>query len=397
MLFILLLCYLIGAIPIGYCVGRLHGINIFEVGSGNMGATNVARSLGAFWGCLVFIADIGKGILAIELARATYPHQDAIGVLAVLAVVSGHNWSIFATLIEGRLLGGKGASTAGGSWLYVMPFWIAFIPAAVLVAVFVATGYVSLSVLTGTVVAATLLGGALAVGEITPIYALFFLIGLQLFYRHRGNIERLMAGNERRMRGNKKILAIAVLLIWLVACGEEVPAADLPPEPTEISLVTPATLPPTWTPAPSATPSITPSATATATETFTPAPTATLSAETVCNNFELTGAPEDDLEITYIGFGGFTWEGAPAGTNVVVRFTHLPTEEAIALAYTPEDGFNAIFEMAMLPRWGSYEWELSVYAENFGEQCTRSGQFFREPWWEIPIDNPLNPPFTGDF
>ncbi len=120
-----LVCYVIGSFPTAYLVGRLNHINIFEVGSGNMGANNVTRALGMVWGGLVWIVDSGKGIVAVLVARLLWP-GDVISasVIGAIAVVIGHNWSLIASLVTGTIRGGKGAATAGGTWVIMMaPWW----------------------------------------------------------------------------------------------------------------------------------------------------------------------------------------------------------------------------------------------------------------------------------
>src|SRR5688572_1881438 len=103
--------YLLGSIPTAYLVGKLNRVNIFEVGSGNMGGTNVARALGCGWGIAVLLLDSLKGIVAILLARQIMPDNTAAAtVIAALAVVIGHNWSFFVVFITGALRGGKGAA-----------------------------------------------------------------------------------------------------------------------------------------------------------------------------------------------------------------------------------------------------------------------------------------------
>src|SRR3972149_1609495 len=120
--------YIIGSFPTAYLVARLKGVNIFKVGSGNMGANNVARTCGLRYGALVWAWDGLKGIAAILLARFVFPENQAlVSVRAAIAVVAGHNWSFLATLITGSIRGGKGAATASGTFLLLAPpFLIAF-------------------------------------------------------------------------------------------------------------------------------------------------------------------------------------------------------------------------------------------------------------------------------
>src|SRR5947209_12355734 len=87
-------CYIIGSFPTAYVIGRLNHVNIFEKGSGNMGANNVGRAVGLKWGFLVMVLDGLKGMLAIGIARLLmFNDQISASVIGAIAVVVGHNWS----------------------------------------------------------------------------------------------------------------------------------------------------------------------------------------------------------------------------------------------------------------------------------------------------------------
>lgn len=202
---VLALSYIIGSFPTAYLVGKINGINIFELGSGNMGTTNVLRTLGTYWGALVLIVDLAKGIIAVWLGREIahmnndIMSQASASVISALAVVIGHNWSVFATLITGSIRGGKGAATAGGTWLVMMPAVVIAVPMLVMVCVVLLTRYMSLGVLVSTVTAALVIGLLVGMNELEPVYLLYWAVGVLVFYRHRDNIKRLLAGNERRV------------------------------------------------------------------------------------------------------------------------------------------------------------------------------------------------------
>src|SRR5579859_4014170 len=109
---IFLVAYIVGSFPSAYLIGRLNRINIFDVGSGNMGANNITRALGFKWGAVVILMDVSKGIAGVLLGRVLMPGDELSGgVIGAIAVVVGHNWSVLATLITGRLRGGKGVAT----------------------------------------------------------------------------------------------------------------------------------------------------------------------------------------------------------------------------------------------------------------------------------------------
>ncbi len=201
--------YLIGSFPTAYLIGRLHGVNIFEVGSGNMGTANVTRILGLKWGLFVWGIDICKGIVAVLLARGILlPHLGWANTLGALFAVVGHNWSLFATLLTGRVRGGKGAATWWGTFMMLVPAPFIAVIALVFAGVVALTRYISLAVLSGVLLGAVSVimliiarnGLATAPGESTDIYLLYALAALvMVFYRHRDNIQRLLAGTERRL------------------------------------------------------------------------------------------------------------------------------------------------------------------------------------------------------
>ena len=177
-----LLSYFIGALPFSAWVASGRGVNIRKVGSGNPGATNVARALGVGWGILSFLLDAGKGVAAVALTGAL----DAPLALSGLAVV-GHNWSPFL-----RLSGGKGVATTLGlllpiSWpaaLCTMGLW------ASLMAL---TRKVSLSSILALLASPAILwlwGGTGA------LVGLFAALGALSLWRHRQNIQRLWRGQE---------------------------------------------------------------------------------------------------------------------------------------------------------------------------------------------------------
>ena len=204
-LIVIALSYIIGSIPTAYLIGRLNGINIFETGSGNMGSTNALRLLGARWGGLVFVIDIAKGVFAVWLGRHIAAmnndimSQASASVICAIAVVVGHNWSFFATLVTGSLRGGKGAATATGTWLIMMPAVVIVIPLAILAIIIITTRYVSLAVLTGMAVGMMLVAGLVLMRELEPVYLVYCLVSALVFFRHKDNIKRLLAGSERRV------------------------------------------------------------------------------------------------------------------------------------------------------------------------------------------------------
>ena len=202
--------YLIGSFPTAYFVGKARNVNIFEVGSGNMGGTNVARAVGKGWAIFTGLVDVSKGVFAVWLARDIIL-AGQIGVatsISATSVVVGHNWSLFATVLtasikEGKLRlivrGGKGAATAFGAMMMIQPLQ-SLVAAAIGIVIISRTRYVSLGVLIGFAVAIfwlILLVGTEFQKPILLLYAVALTVMLLL--RHRGNVQRLLAGTERRL------------------------------------------------------------------------------------------------------------------------------------------------------------------------------------------------------
>ena len=192
--------YVIGSFPTAYLVARAKGVDIFTVGSGNMGANNVMRAVGTHYGALVWAVDGAKGVLAVLLARWLVPdHQAAASILGATSVVTGHNWSFLATLITGSLRGGKGAATFSGTLILLAPTLLLALALAVGTIMVLLTRYVSLGVLTALAVAGIGFLILVGVGWLDPVYTLYLLAIWMIFARHRTNITRLIAGKERRL------------------------------------------------------------------------------------------------------------------------------------------------------------------------------------------------------
>ena len=207
---IIVASYLIGSFPTAYLLGKLKRVNIFEAGSGNMGGTNVARVLGKGWALLTVVIDVAKGVFAVLLARdVILPAQVGVATsVSATCVVVGHNWSLFATVLTASikggklrlmLRGGKGAATAFGAMLMIQPLQI-LVAAAIGIAVIARTRYVSLGVVIGFAVANLWLMLLVGVEFQPPILLLYAVaLSVMLTLRHWGNVQRLLAGTERRL------------------------------------------------------------------------------------------------------------------------------------------------------------------------------------------------------
>jgi glycerol-3-phosphate acyltransferase PlsY len=169
-------------------VARLLGVDIRRRGSGNIGATNVLRSLGRGPAGLTLVGDVAKGAAGAWLGSLAGPDPIWAG-LGVLLVVVGNCWPVFL-----GFRGGKGVATGLGAFLYASPW--AIVPAAVVWAVLlVAFRFVSLASVSG---AASLPVAALVLGYPVPVVVGAGAVALIVVFRHRDNIARLLAGTERR-------------------------------------------------------------------------------------------------------------------------------------------------------------------------------------------------------
>lgn len=198
---IIALSYLLGSIPTAYLVARVRGVNIFEVGSGNMGATNVIRALGLSWGLVVWLLDSLKGILAILAAAVFMPGHPALAtVIAATAAVVGHNWSVFAALVTGSLRGGKGAATWFGTMLVIAPLQVVVAMTVLGGLIIAATRYVSLAVLGMFSLSGLWMLVLISQSKLPNEYSIYtLLVTAMMLYRFRENIQRLLAGTERRL------------------------------------------------------------------------------------------------------------------------------------------------------------------------------------------------------
>lgn len=182
--------YLIGSIDFAVVVGRMHGVDIHEVGSGNPGTANVLRTLGRGPAVMVFVGDMLKGVVAAAIGMLA-GGGDPRGLWAFaagLAAVIGHCYPIFH-----RFRGGKGVATAVGVMIYTMP--VVGLALVALWGVIVAVSRVS--AMGSLVLAVASVPLALWQGlEGIPL-VLLGLMFLLVVWRHRSNITRLVAGDER--------------------------------------------------------------------------------------------------------------------------------------------------------------------------------------------------------
>lgn len=212
---VLLVCfplaaYVIGSTPFGPMIGRLKGVDLRKVGSGNVGATNVGRVLGSRWGYLCFALDVAKGLLPAALAGWALRSQEGFPTLlhqaAWLAVgfgaISGHVWSFWL-----GFRGGKGVATALGVVVGMYPYftWPGLTAFAIWIVVTLISRYVSL----GSIVAAAVFVPLFVAmrwweaAKLWPLGVFALLMCAMIIVRHRSNITRLLAGTENKI-GRKK-------------------------------------------------------------------------------------------------------------------------------------------------------------------------------------------------
>lgn len=192
---IVVLSYLIASVPVGLLIGKwFYGVDVREHGSGNIGATNVLRTLGFFPALVVLLGDAAKGALAVYLGRIILGNELG-AIMGGLAALTGHNWSVFL-----RFKGGKGVATGLGVILMLNPL-ITLICFLIWLAIVYFTRYVSL----GSILAA----GSLPVLMFLlrqPSEHLVFSVLASIFviYRHHSNIKRLLAGTENKIGQKSK-------------------------------------------------------------------------------------------------------------------------------------------------------------------------------------------------
>jgi glycerol-3-phosphate acyltransferase PlsY len=190
---LILFSYLLGSIPFGYLIPKIWNIDIRRHGSGNIGATNVFRTLGTFAGLLVFLLDLLKGTIPVIVAQLITSNPWII-ILAGAAAVLGHTFSIFL-----KFKGGRGAATALGILLGIAP---EIFLGAVIIATFIiiTTRFVSLASIVTTVLVAI---AFYVLKKPFPYFLIVSLVSLLIIIRHIPNIKRLLSGTEPKIGSSK--------------------------------------------------------------------------------------------------------------------------------------------------------------------------------------------------
>src|SRR5213080_2018811 len=193
--------YLLGSIPFGYLAGRIARIDIRNCGSGNVGATNVIRTLGKGYGYPVFALDFLKGFGAVKISimivtggQSEWNSPEMFGIVAAISSVLGHSFPVWL-----GFKGGKGVATSAGALFGLAPV-AALVGAAVWILTFAVTRYVSVA----SVVAAAVLPPIILIMtwlRQTAGKSLFYssvCLAAVVIWRHRSNLSRLLRGTETR-------------------------------------------------------------------------------------------------------------------------------------------------------------------------------------------------------
>ena len=186
--------YLLGSIPFGVLISqKVARLDITKAGSGNIGATNVAREVGLKWGVITLLADVLKGFIPVVLARyllgSSIEMNEALKGMIGLTALLGHQFPVYS-----HFRGGKGVATCLGVFLAISPISCLF--SGVMFFILVALWrYISLGSILG---ALTMPIWLYLTGHSTFMIIPSLVMSLLITFQHRGNIQRLIQGNERR-------------------------------------------------------------------------------------------------------------------------------------------------------------------------------------------------------
>lgn len=213
LILLLVLAFIIGSIPFSFLIGKkVKGIDLRQHGSGNLGATNVFRTLGPWWGALCLFLDLAKGAAAVLLMTMlvnTWPegeptpfhiNADLFRIFAGVAASLGHTFSPFV-----NFHGGKGVATTGGAFAVLEP-WALVVAVVSFLSVFLTTRIVSVA----SIAAASILPFAVFFFEFKSIQTsktiiiFSFLICGYVVFKHRANIARLRDGTEKQIGAQTK-------------------------------------------------------------------------------------------------------------------------------------------------------------------------------------------------
>lgn len=191
--------YLLGSIPFGHLIGRMRGVDLRAVGSGNTGAANAFRNLGRSWGLLVALLDVGKGVAGAVIGRVLT--DDPWPIAAGAAVMVGALFPVWM-----RFRGGKGVAAGGGVVIGLFP-----VVSAILVPVWFAIVLLTrITSLAAILVSLAFVPIAWLMGHEWPYLMLAAAMAALVIFRHRSNITRLRNGTEARLEFGRKRTAADV-------------------------------------------------------------------------------------------------------------------------------------------------------------------------------------------
>lgn len=188
--FFVIVAYLIGSIPVGLLLSKIQGKDPRNIGSGNIGATNVMRTAGKTAGIVTLLGDVAKGFLPVMIANYYSNSSFFVSFIGFSAFI-GHLYPVYL-----RFKGGKGVATALGVYLAISPLAI-LIDILIFTSVLFKWRYVSLGSLVGTFMMPVIL---IILGKPYMYIILSILIGIFIFIKHRDNIRRLAKGEENKFK-----------------------------------------------------------------------------------------------------------------------------------------------------------------------------------------------------
>ncbi len=205
--------YLLGSVPFAFLIARSAGKDLRTIGSGNIGATNLARAVGRKWGYFCFALDVLKGLTPVAIVRAIVgvpnnPLLLCLWLLVGIAAILGHVFPVYL-----RFKGGKGVATSFGVALGLWPYFTlcALVALAVWIAVVLIWRYVSLASISAAVVfPIVLILGILSVPDwhsasLWPLVVAAIVIPILVIVRHRENIRRLATGTETKVHSRTSV------------------------------------------------------------------------------------------------------------------------------------------------------------------------------------------------
>ena len=187
--------YLLGALPFGLILGKLfRGVDVREYGSGKTGMTNVMRTAGIPAAALSLALDMGKSMLAVGLALIFFREAPGAHAAAAIAVLLGHNWSVFI-----GFRGGRGTAPGWGGLIILSP-WSGLVAGLVGLPVVGLSRYMSLGSILGTLSGVITLAVLIGIGRAPVEYLAYVVVGAALVIGlHKDNIQRLISGTERKI------------------------------------------------------------------------------------------------------------------------------------------------------------------------------------------------------